>query len=151
MPRRSILSTADRINLLALPDTADELIRHYTFSETDIADPAASRRCQSPGRRGAVVLIALPRPGSDTRCHHAGVPASMDWTATAHRPIVLAALCRAGGNPTLRVQFFPFSEATPYSCTPVPRAESLFRIRSVRYGGAQKRWQSRGIVGYRNN
>ncbi|MBD3703890.1 hypothetical protein IE985_30325 [Klebsiella pneumoniae] len=32
MPRRSILSAAER-SLLALPDTKDELIRHYTFSE----------------------------------------------------------------------------------------------------------------------
>jgi len=29
MPRRSILSAAERENLLALPDTNDELIRHY--------------------------------------------------------------------------------------------------------------------------
>lgn len=33
MPRRSILSAAERESLLALPDTKDELIRHYTFSE----------------------------------------------------------------------------------------------------------------------
>ncbi len=33
MPRRSILSAADRIGLLALPDTEDELIRHYTFGD----------------------------------------------------------------------------------------------------------------------
>ena len=31
MPRRSILSAAERESLLALPDTKDELIRHYTF------------------------------------------------------------------------------------------------------------------------
>ncbi|SXW07400.1 putative alcohol dehydrogenase class III [Klebsiella pneumoniae] len=29
MPRRSILSAAERESLLALPDTKDELIRHY--------------------------------------------------------------------------------------------------------------------------
>ena len=34
MPRRSILSAAERESLLALPDTKDELIRHYTFSGT---------------------------------------------------------------------------------------------------------------------
>ena len=33
MPHRSILSAAERASLLALPDTEDELIRHYTFSE----------------------------------------------------------------------------------------------------------------------
>ena len=37
MPRRSILSAAERASLLALPDTEDELIRHYTFSEVDLS------------------------------------------------------------------------------------------------------------------
>jgi len=37
MPRRSILSAAERDNLLALPDAQDDLIRHYTFSEPDLA------------------------------------------------------------------------------------------------------------------
>ena len=36
MPRRSILSVAERDSLLALPATQDELIRHYTLSETDL-------------------------------------------------------------------------------------------------------------------
>lgn len=37
MPRRSVLSAADRDSLLAMPDAKDELIRHYTFSESDLA------------------------------------------------------------------------------------------------------------------
>lgn len=37
MPRRSILSTAERDGLLALPGDRDDLIRHYTFSETDLS------------------------------------------------------------------------------------------------------------------
>jgi hypothetical protein len=37
MPRRSILSLAERDSLLTLPDDKDELIRHYTFNETDLA------------------------------------------------------------------------------------------------------------------
>jgi TnpA family transposase len=37
MPRRSILSAAEREGLLALPDTKEELIRHYTFSEGDLS------------------------------------------------------------------------------------------------------------------
>lgn len=37
MPRRSILSVAERDSLLALPATQDELIRHYTLSETGVA------------------------------------------------------------------------------------------------------------------
>ena len=37
MPRRSILSAAERDSLLALPDTRDDLIRYYTFSDTDLS------------------------------------------------------------------------------------------------------------------
>jgi TnpA family transposase len=37
MPRRSILSAAERENLLALPGAQDELIRYYTFSEADLS------------------------------------------------------------------------------------------------------------------
>jgi TnpA family transposase len=37
MPRRSILSLAERDSLLTLPDDKDELIRHYTLNETDLA------------------------------------------------------------------------------------------------------------------
>jgi len=37
MPRRSILSATERENLLALPDTKDDLIRLYAFSETDLS------------------------------------------------------------------------------------------------------------------
>ncbi|MEB2545964.1 DUF4158 domain-containing protein [Burkholderia cenocepacia] len=37
MPRRSILSVTERESLLALPAAKDELIRHYTFNETDLS------------------------------------------------------------------------------------------------------------------
>lgn len=37
MPRRSILSAAERESLLVLPDNQDDLIRHYTFSENDLS------------------------------------------------------------------------------------------------------------------
>lgn len=37
MPRRSILSATERDSLLTLPDTKDDLIRHYSFSESDLA------------------------------------------------------------------------------------------------------------------
>ena len=36
MPGRSILSATERDSLLASPDTTDELIQHYTFSENDL-------------------------------------------------------------------------------------------------------------------
>jgi hypothetical protein len=37
MPCRSILSAAEREILLALPDAQEDLIRHYTFSESDLS------------------------------------------------------------------------------------------------------------------
>ena len=37
MPRRSPLSSVDRDSLLALPETSDELIRHYTFNEAELS------------------------------------------------------------------------------------------------------------------
>jgi len=37
MPRRSILSAAERDSLLALPDSQEDLIRCYAFSESDLA------------------------------------------------------------------------------------------------------------------
>src|SRR3990167_7172080 len=52
MPRRSILSAAERESLLALPDTKDDLIRHYTFSDTDLS---IIRQ-----RRGLVNRLAFP-------------------------------------------------------------------------------------------
>jgi DNA-binding CsgD family transcriptional regulator len=60
MPRRSILSAAERESLLALPDTKDDLIRYYTFSDTDLsiirqrrpanrlASPCSSATCAFP-------------------------------------------------------------------------------------------------------
>ena len=53
MPRRSILSAAERESLLALPDTKDELIRHYTSSDSDLS---IIRPGQSAGLRGAALL-----------------------------------------------------------------------------------------------
>lgn len=62
MPRRSILSTAERDNLLALPDAKEELIRHYTFSDTDLS---IIRQRRGPANRlgFAVQLCYLRFPG----------------------------------------------------------------------------------------
>jgi hypothetical protein len=43
-----------------LPDTKDELIRHYTFSESDLSIIRQRRGGQSAGLRGAA-LPALSR------------------------------------------------------------------------------------------
>jgi TnpA family transposase len=62
MPRRSILSAAERDNLLALPDDKDELIRCYTFNETDLSIIAQHRG--SANRLGfAIQLCYLRFPG----------------------------------------------------------------------------------------
>ncbi len=62
MPRRSILSAAERERLLAVPDTHEDLIRHYTFSEADIA---IIRQRRGPANRlgFAVQLCYLRFPG----------------------------------------------------------------------------------------
>ena len=62
MPRRSILSAAERESLLALPDTQDELIRHYTFSESDLS--LIRQRRGEANRLGVAVQLCLLRfPG----------------------------------------------------------------------------------------
>jgi TnpA family transposase len=62
MPRRSILSATERAALLAFPTTDDELIRHYTFTEPDLA--AIRQRRGSQNRLGfAVQLCYLRYPG----------------------------------------------------------------------------------------
>jgi len=62
MPRRSILSAAEREGLLAFPDTEEELIRHYTFSEPDMS--AIRQRRGNHNRIGfAVQLCYLRYPG----------------------------------------------------------------------------------------
>ena len=62
MPRRSILSAAERERLLAVPDTHEDLIRHYTFSQADIA---IIRQRRGPANRlgFAVQLCYLRFPG----------------------------------------------------------------------------------------
>jgi hypothetical protein len=62
IPRRSILPVAERESLLALPDTTDELIRRYTFSESDLS---VIRQRRGPANRlgFAVQLCYLRFPG----------------------------------------------------------------------------------------
>ena len=57
MPRRSILSAAERDSLLALPDSEDELIRHYTFSEPDLS--LIRQRRGDANRLGVAVQLCL--------------------------------------------------------------------------------------------
>lgn len=64
MPRRSILSVAERESLLALPDSKDDLIRHYSFSDADltlIGHRSTARICESAALRCTTLLHALSR------------------------------------------------------------------------------------------
>ena len=62
MPRRSILSAHERANLLSLPDTPEDMIRRYTFSEPDLS--LISRRRGDANRLGfAVQMCLLRHPG----------------------------------------------------------------------------------------
>jgi TnpA family transposase len=62
MPRRSILSAAERESLLALPDTQDEFIRNYSFSEPDLS--LIRQRRGEANRLGVAVQLCLLRfPG----------------------------------------------------------------------------------------
>ena len=62
MPRRSLLTPAERASLLAFPATDDELIRHYTFSEADLS--SIRQRRGNHNRLGfAMQLCYLRYPG----------------------------------------------------------------------------------------
>ena len=37
MPRRNVMTPAERAGLLAFPNTDDAFVRYYTFSESDLA------------------------------------------------------------------------------------------------------------------
>ena len=64
MPRRSILSGPERDSLLAIPESTQELIRLYTFSESDLALIRQHRGASNP-----TLLHALSghRPGIGQR------------------------------------------------------------------------------------
>ncbi len=62
MPRRNLLSSEERARLLAFPESPEELIQYYSFSEADLS--AISQRCGPQNRLGfAVQLCYLRYPG----------------------------------------------------------------------------------------
>ena len=62
MPRRSLLTPAERTGLFVFPTSDDELIRHYTFSEPDLS--MIRQRRGNHSRLGfAVQLCYLRYPG----------------------------------------------------------------------------------------
>ena len=80
MPRRSILSAAERESLLALPDTQDDLIRHYALSETDLS---IIRQRRGPANRlgFAVQLCYLRFPGIILGVDQSPFPPLLKWVA----------------------------------------------------------------------
>ncbi|CAB3805430.1 Tn3 family transposase TnShfr1 [Pararobbsia alpina] len=80
MPRRSILSAAERASLLALPDAEDEVIRHYSFSETDLS--LIRQRRGDANRLGVAVQLCLLRVPGQGLLPDASVPSSLlHWIA----------------------------------------------------------------------
>ncbi len=62
MPRRSILSAAERSSLFALPVGRDDLIRHYTLNEFD-RSLVRQRRGEANRLGFAIQLCLLRYPG----------------------------------------------------------------------------------------
>jgi Domain of unknown function (DUF4158) len=60
MPRRSILAAAERESLFALPETHEEIIRHYTFSESDLS--VLRQRLGHSNRLGNVLCDPFSEP-----------------------------------------------------------------------------------------
>ncbi|EFX6534425.1 DUF4158 domain-containing protein [Shigella sonnei] len=89
MPRRSILSAAERESLLALPDSKDDLIRHYTFNDTDLS---IIRQRRGPANRlgFAVQLCYLRFPGVILGVDEPRQPGGCKLKTAPVRPVVAA-------------------------------------------------------------
>lgn len=80
MPRRSILSATERTGLLALPESQDDLIRYYTFNETDGA--LIRQRRGDANRLGFAVQLCLLRyPGYALASDLAVAEPVIQWVA----------------------------------------------------------------------
>ena len=75
MPRRSILSAAERASLLLPPDTEDELIRHYAFGETDLS--LIRQRRGDANRLGVAAQLCLLRLPGQGLLPDASMPMSL--------------------------------------------------------------------------
>ena len=88
MPRRSILSASERDSLLALPDSRDDLIRRYTFSESDLS--IIRQRRGAANRLGfAVQLCYLRYPGIVLGVNQLPLPALLHRLPTVVNDIVV--------------------------------------------------------------
>lgn len=96
MPRRSLLSSAERQALLSVPQTLDDLIRAYSLNEADLA--IIRQRRGDVNRFGFAVLLCYMRyPGIVLGANDAPAPeilryvceqlhVSAPWTEYSHRP-----------------------------------------------------------------
>ena len=101
MPRRSLLTPAERTSLIAFPATDTELIQYYTFSEPDLS--AIRQRRGNHNRLGfAVQLCYLRYPGFALPTDEEPPLTNIGYRrpAIAHRAKYLAAVCPAVGDPT---------------------------------------------------
>jgi hypothetical protein len=80
MPRRSILSATERENLLAVPEDHDDLIRYYTFSDSDLS---LIRQRRGPANRlgFAVQLCYMRFPGIILAAAESPPPPLLDMIA----------------------------------------------------------------------
>lgn len=80
MSRRSILSATDRASLFALPENRDDLIRFYTFDESDVA--LIRQRRGDANRIGFAVQLALLRYPGFALANNMELPAPIiEWIA----------------------------------------------------------------------
>jgi len=80
MPRRSILSATERESLLSIPESQDDLIRHYSFSDADLA--LIRQRRGDQNRLGFAVQMALLRyPGVSLAYDTAAPKFLVEWIA----------------------------------------------------------------------
>ncbi len=81
MPRRSTLSTVEREQLLALPESSEEFIRQYTFSEADLS--LIHQHRGAANRLGfAVQLCYLRFPGVVLGLEELPAPSVLAFVAT---------------------------------------------------------------------
>jgi TnpA family transposase len=116
MPRRSILSTAERENLLALPDTQEDLIRHYTFSEADLS--LIRQRRGDANRFGFAVQLCLLRyPGHPLSANDAVPPPLLKWIGSQLRIDPACWLQYAARDETRRehlMELYAYISVTPF-------------------------------------
>ncbi|MHB8644359.1 MAG: DUF4158 domain-containing protein, partial [Thermomicrobiales bacterium] len=82
MPRRRMLSAAERVFLVAIPTTDDELIRHYTLCESDVTVIQQHR-----GRHNRLGFVVQPLgrlPNGTKSYAKAATPKQRDGQSTAN-------------------------------------------------------------------